>query len=76
MGNRVSIMSFDEYNNLKKSGMFWELYPEASGIYYVDKLRSLVGEFKIELEICPMCKDQKLIFKDGLCGYCWGEVNC
>jgi len=37
-----------EYELLKASGMFWELYPEATGTFKVDKQLSKEGKFKIE----------------------------
>ena len=38
----------EEYTKLLNSGMFWELYPEATGIYEKDIQLSLDNKFKIE----------------------------
>lgn len=48
--NKLSTFTKEEYNTLLNSGMFWELYPEATGIYYKDVELSLNNKFKIENE--------------------------
>lgn len=46
--NKIKDFTLKQYNNLLHSGIFWELYPEATGIYREDILKSAKGEFKIE----------------------------
>lgn len=41
-------MTIQEYTLLKETGMFWELYPEATGDYQKDRELSAQGKFKIE----------------------------
>ena len=46
--NKLHKLSKREYTKLLNSGMFWELYPEATGIYEKDVQLSLNNKFKIE----------------------------
>lgn len=41
-------MDLSEYSKLVDSGMFWELYPEATGEYLTDKGLSAQSKFAIE----------------------------
>lgn len=34
--NKIKEMTKEHYDNLKKSGMFWELFPKATGNYEED----------------------------------------
>ena len=36
MPPKLTELSYEDYLAIKKSGMFWEYYPEATGIYYED----------------------------------------
>jgi len=45
---KIKSMSEDEYLMLKATGMFWVLYPEATGCYNADKKLSQQNKFKIE----------------------------
>lgn len=40
----------EEYLDLIRIGIFYELYPEATGTYYIDIIASKNGKFKIENE--------------------------
>lgn len=46
--NKICAMSLLDYSKLKESGMFWELYPEATGYYKDDRALSAKGMFKVE----------------------------
>ena len=46
--NKIKLMTIQEYILLKETGMFWELYPEATGNYQKDRELSEKGKFKIE----------------------------
>ena len=46
--NKIKLMTIQEYILLKETGMFWELYPEATGNYQKDRELSEIGKFKIE----------------------------
>lgn len=48
MKNKIKNFTIEEYNYLLGSGMFWELYPEATGNYEEDKKLSEEGKFSIE----------------------------
>ena len=37
MKRKLNSLSRKEYEYLLKSGMFWEFYPKATGIYRVDQ---------------------------------------
>lgn len=41
-------MTEQEYISLKSTGMFWEWYPEATGIYEQDKILSKNKNFLFE----------------------------
>lgn len=45
---KICEMDVLEYYKLRDSGLFWELYPNAKGIYDDDKKLSARGKFKIE----------------------------
>ena len=49
MKNKIKDFTEEEYLTLLNSGMFWELYPEATGIYEKDVELSKQGKFNIEL---------------------------
>lgn len=46
--NKLKDFTKEEYLKLLNSGMFWELYPEASGFYEKDVFLSKQNKFKIE----------------------------
>ena len=46
--NKLKDYTKEEYLLLLNSGMFWELYPEATGIYEADKDMSNNNCFNIE----------------------------
>jgi hypothetical protein len=46
--NKLKYFTINDYNSLIESGMFWELYPEATGYFDDDVQMSINGEFKIE----------------------------
>jgi len=50
MKNKIKDLSKEEYLLLVNSGMFWELYPEATGIYEEDIKSSQNNKFNIENE--------------------------
>jgi len=56
----------ENYNKLLKSGMFWEFYPELSGVWNTDK-DTLNGGWK------PM--QLKEINFEGLCGLCQKYID-
>ena len=45
---KICDMRLEEFQALKKSGLFWEFYPEASGDFHKDRESSAKGKFKIE----------------------------
>lgn len=45
---KIKDFTLEEYQALKDTGMFWEFYPEATGMYKVDVELSRLGEFKFE----------------------------
>jgi hypothetical protein len=46
--NKLCFFTKEQYELLLHSGMFWELYPEATGDYEKDKELSRNNEFEIE----------------------------
>ena len=48
MKNKIKDLTIGEYYLLLNSGLFFELYPEATGIYEEDVKLSKKGRFKIE----------------------------
>lgn len=46
--NKLKDFTEEEYLKLLNSGMFWEWYPEATGIYEIDKDMSNNNCFSIE----------------------------
>ena len=50
MKNKIKDLTMGEYCLLLNSGLFFELYPEATGIYEEDVKLSKEGKFKIELD--------------------------
>jgi hypothetical protein len=51
-------MTIEEYNAVKDSGMFWEYYPEATGIYVTDTGRNLEKALGMMKEISKL--DQEM----------------
>jgi hypothetical protein len=46
--NKIKYFTVKEYKSLKKTGIFWELYPEATGNYIEDVILSINNKFSIE----------------------------
>lgn len=59
--NRICLMDLSEYSKLMDSGMFWELYPEATGEYLTDKAMSAQGKFRVE--DYNYIQKRKIVFK-------------
>jgi hypothetical protein len=45
---KIKDLSLYEYDLLMSTGMFWELYPEATGRFKEDVQMSIDNKFKIE----------------------------
>ena len=50
MKNKIKDLTIGEYLSLVNSGLFYELYPEATGNYEEDVKLSKEGKFKIEID--------------------------
>lgn len=48
---KIKDLTIHEYILLKSSGMFWEIYPEATGDYEKDKILSATNKFNIESDM-------------------------
>ena len=47
---QIHSMTEEEYNSLKASGMFWEIFPEATGDYVADATQSAVNLIESTVE--------------------------